>query len=187
MSERICPWWLGYLLASPVRRWLMGQDPGELLAPYVCPGMTALEPGPGMGFFTLELARLVGDSGRVIAIDVQQKMLDGLRRRAAKAGLAIRIEARLAGQNSLDISDLANHVDFVLAFAMVHEMPKGNHFFAEAAQAMKPAAMLLLAEPSGHVKGEAFEGELAEAQAAGLSVEKRPAIRHSHAALLHKG
>lgn len=63
MSKRVCPWWLGYLLASPLRRLMV--DPKKLLAPYVHEGMTVLEPGRGMGFFTLELARLVDASGRV--------------------------------------------------------------------------------------------------------------------------
>jgi len=60
MAKRVCPWWLGYFLASPVRRWLMREDPAQILAPYVREGMTVLEPGPGMGFFTLELAMRVG-------------------------------------------------------------------------------------------------------------------------------
>jgi hypothetical protein len=51
MEERVCPWWLGYLLASPVRR--LSQDPGAILAPYVREGATVLAPGPGMGFLTL--------------------------------------------------------------------------------------------------------------------------------------
>src|SRR5215471_14040502 len=84
-SRRVCPWWIGYLLASPVRRILY--HPARVLAPYARQGMTVLEPGPGMGFFTLELARLVGSSGRVIAVDIQPRMLDGLRQRAAKAGV----------------------------------------------------------------------------------------------------
>ena len=65
MSQRVCPWWLGYLLASPLRRLM--QDPVKVLAPYVREGMIVLEPGPGMGFFTLELARLVGPSGRIVS------------------------------------------------------------------------------------------------------------------------
>jgi len=81
MPCRVCPWWLGYLLASPVRRLL--QDPRKLLGPYVREGMTVLEPGPGMGFFTLEIARLVGPSGRVVAVDIQPRMLSSLRRRSA--------------------------------------------------------------------------------------------------------
>ena len=86
MSNRVCPWWLGSLLASPVRRWMQG-DPVEILKPFVREGMTVLEPGPGMGFFTIPLARLVGASGRVVAVDLQPKMIAGLKRRAAKAYL----------------------------------------------------------------------------------------------------
>ena len=85
MSHKVCPWWLGRLLASPARR--LVHDPAAILPPFVTAGMTVLEPGPGMGFFTLELARLVGPRGKVVAVDVQPRMLSGLRRRAAKAGL----------------------------------------------------------------------------------------------------
>ncbi len=67
MSARVCPWWLGWLLASPVRK--LFHDPARIVAPHVQEGMTVLEPGPGMGFFTLELARRVGPAGRVIAVD----------------------------------------------------------------------------------------------------------------------
>jgi predicted methyltransferase len=62
MAKRVCPWWIGYLLLSPLRR--LGQDPAKILAPYVREGMTVFEPGAGMGYFTLELARRVGPSGR---------------------------------------------------------------------------------------------------------------------------
>jgi len=48
MPTHICPWWLGYLLASPIRR--LWQKPEEILAPYVKSGMTVLEIGPGMPF-----------------------------------------------------------------------------------------------------------------------------------------
>jgi ubiquinone/menaquinone biosynthesis C-methylase UbiE len=164
----------------------MGQDPVQILSPFIRPGMTVLEPGPGMGFFTLPLARMVGEHGRVVAVEVQQKMLDGLQRRASKHNLASRIEYRLASANSLAIDDLANQVDFVLAFAMVHEMPKGNRFFEETARSMKPGASLLLAEPAGHVKPAAFESELDAARVARLNLKSRPAIRRSQTAVLQK-
>src|SRR5713226_6618958 len=82
MAHRVGPWWLGYFLLNPLRRF--GQNPTNILSPHVREGMTVLEPGPGMGFFTLELARLVGSSGRVIAVEIQPKMLVRLKRRAAK-------------------------------------------------------------------------------------------------------
>jgi ubiquinone/menaquinone biosynthesis C-methylase UbiE len=105
MGERVCPWWLGPLLASPLRRLMY--DPAKVVAAYIHEGMTVLEPGPGMGFFTLELVRRVGASGRVVAVDVQPRMLDGLRRRAARAGLLERIDIRLASADSMGLTDLA--------------------------------------------------------------------------------
>jgi hypothetical protein len=47
MPHSVCPWWLGYLLASPLRR--LQYEPANILAPYVREGMTVLEYGPGMG------------------------------------------------------------------------------------------------------------------------------------------
>jgi tRNA A58 N-methylase Trm61 len=148
--------------------------------------MTVLEPGPGMGFFTLELAHTVGASGRVVAVEVQAKMLDGLKRRAAKAGLLDRLDMRLATPDSMGLGDLSGTVDFVLAFAVVHEMPDAASFFAQASQALKPGAGLLLVEPAGHVKAVAFEAELTAASQARLKVTERPAILRSHTALLQK-
>jgi ubiquinone/menaquinone biosynthesis C-methylase UbiE len=184
MSHRVCPWWIGYLLLSPVRRWM--QDPVELLRPYVNPGMTVLEPGPGMGFFTIPLAQLVGDSGRVIAVDVQPKMIAALKRRAGKFNVAERVDARVTSAQSLGVDDLAGRVDFALAFAMVHELPSASRFFQDVSRALKPNALLLLAEPRGHVNDADFAGELAAAAGAGLEVKARPEIRRSHAAVLTK-
>ena len=184
MGHRICPWWAGYLLASPLRRLL--QDPVAIVEPYVREGMTVLEPGPGMGFFTREMARQVGTSGRVVAVDVQPRMVAGLKRRLAKAGLLGRTDTRLASSDSLGVQDLLGKVDFALAMAVVHEVPNSSRFFAEVAEAMKPGAMLLLAEPSGHVTKAAFEAELRDAAAAGLEMAGRPVIRRSQAVLLKK-
>lgn len=171
MAERICPWWIGFLLASPIRRWF--QNPEQLLQPYVREGMVVLEPGPGMGFFTLPLARMVGQAGRVIAIDLQPRMLSGLRRRARRAGLFDRIELRLAGRDSLQIGDLRGSVDLVVAIAVVHELHSVEAFFREVADAMRPGGSLLLIEPRGHVKAAQFTHEMQAADRAGLQKSVR--------------
>jgi SAM-dependent methyltransferase len=182
MAEYVCPWWLGYFLISPVRR--LRQDPRKILSSYVHEGMTVLEPGPGMGFFTLDLARLAGPSGRVIAVDVQNKMLEKLKRRAAKQSLLERIETRLATKDSMALGDLQGRVDFALAFAVVHEIPPAARFFHQVADTLKPGAALLLAEPKGHLNPAKFEEELRTAAEAGLTVLERPPISGSHTALL---
>lgn len=170
------------MLINPIRRLL--HDPARILAPHVNEGMTVLEPGPGMGFFTLELARRVGAPGRVIAIDVQPKMIERLKRRAAKAGLINRIDARIARPDSMQLDWLGRSVDFVLAFAVVHEMPDAATFFAEAVETMKPRARMLLVEPSGQVSSEDFQTELNMARQAGFEIEAGPPIRRSRTAVL---
>lgn len=185
MAHRVCPWWIGYILLSPVRRWL-SEKPESLLAPYLRPGMTVLEPGPGMGYFTLPMAGMVGPAGRVIAIDIQPKMLAVLRRRAHQAGLIDRIEIHLVPPERMGLDDLRGRVDFALAFAVVHEMPSPAAFFGEVAVALKPGGLLLFVEPAGHVKPEHFASELQAAQAAGLAEVSRPSIRRSIAAVLKR-
>ena len=182
MSHRVCPWWIGYLLASPVRRLFF--DPAPVVAPYIRPGMTVLEPGPGMGFFTIEMARLVGPRGRIVAVDLQPRMLAGLKKRAARVGLLERIDARLATPDSLGVAGL--QADFALAFAVVHEVPALDRFFAEVAGGLKREALLLMAEPKGHVKPALFEQEIQAAVHAGFRVSGRPSIRSSQSALFKR-
>jgi len=185
MSQGVCPWWFGYFLTCPLRR--LAFDPAKFLAPYVQDGMTVLEPGPGMGFFTLELARLVGPKGRIIAVDVQPKMLSVLAKRAKKAGVAERILLREPVQDRMGIEEFGGQVDFVLAFAVVHELPDMTTFFQEAATAMKNGGRMLLAEPSGHVKAEAWSKTLLMARKSGLKEEMQVVIPRSHAVVLTKG
>ena len=179
----VCPWWLGwFLLANPLRRLL--HDPARLLAPHVREGMTVLEPGPGMGFFTLELARRVGPGGRVVAVDVQPRMLASLRRRAERAGLAARIDAREASAERMPVEDLEGRVGFALAFAVVHEVPDAGRFFGAVRRTLAPDATLLLAEPAGHVGAAAFQATLAAAARAGLHATPGPRVPWTRTALL---
>jgi len=180
--HHVCPAWIGWLLASPIRKLL--QNPEEILAPHVTPGMRVLEVGPGMGFFTLPLARLVGPTGRVICVDIQEKMLRALKRRAQRAGLADRVEARICDEKSLRVNDLALSIDLVLAFAVVHEIGDADRFFREARSVLKPHGRILFAEPKDHVSEEVFQESLSAAEHHSLQKLTPLKIARSRAALL---
>ncbi len=182
MARCVCPWWLGYALVSPLRR--LWQPREKILAPFVREGMLVLEPGCGMGFFTLDLARMVGPTGRVVAVDLQERMLAVLRRRARRAKLIDRIEARLARPNRLGVSDLLGRVDVAFALHVVHEVPDAASFFIEIAATLKPGGRLLFVEPRGHVSADEFTASLSLAEQAGFRVVEHPHIRRDHAALL---
>jgi ubiquinone/menaquinone biosynthesis C-methylase UbiE len=179
MAEHVCPWWIGYLLVSPIRRWF--QDPDKILSPYISEGMAVLDIGPGMGFFTIPAARMVGDSGRVIAVDLQEKMLKSLVKRAEKAGVAGRIVTRLCEPDNLGVSE---RIDLCLAFNVVHEVPDASALFSQIRAILKPTGRLLIAEPGRwHVSEKDFESTLAKASAVGLKLIARPKIRKSQSAL----
>lgn len=183
MAERVCPVWIGYLLASPVRKLL--QNPEKILAPYIKEGMNVLDIGCAMGFFSLPLARMVGTNGKVICADIQEKMLVSLGKRARKAGLSGRIRTRLC-QNPGDLDDLRGEIDFALAFAVVHEVPDASAFFTEIYNALKPEGDLLMGEPKGHVSEKDFEVSVSVAQESGFKVVDRPSVARSLSALLKK-
>jgi len=148
--------------------------------------MKVLDVGCGMGFFSLPLAKVVGPEGKVICVDVQEGMIKALRRRAEKANLSSRIEGRLCRPHSLGIDDLQGEIDFVLAFAVVHEVPHPSKAISEITRAMKRGGSLLLVEPKGHVSEKEFRGYLSIAQENSLKETNRLKIRRTFSALLEK-
>jgi ubiquinone/menaquinone biosynthesis C-methylase UbiE len=185
VPHSVCPWWIGYLLLSPMRRWR--QNPQRILEPWVRTGMTVVDVGCAMGYFTLPLAELVGPTGRVVAVDLQARMLRALERRARRAGVSTIIETRRCTADSLGVADLTGRVDFALLFAVAHEVPDVARLMGEIAAVLSPQGRALLAEPSGHVSAEEFEASIAAANAAGLAVVGQPVIARSRAVVLAAG
>ena len=180
-DHHVCPWWLAYTFDNPLRRLI--HNPKDMFSDYVKEGMIVMDIGCGMGYFTLGLAALVGDSGKVIAIDLQQEMLDIMLKRATKKGLAKRIIPHRAESDSINN---ATPVDFILAFWMVHETPDPENFFNEVAAILKPSAKFLYTEPAFHVPEERYKKILAAADNNGLKKVQDLSIRFSRAALLEK-
>ena len=179
-----CPWWAGSLMASPIRRLL--ENPEKLLGPWVSPGMTVLDVGCAMGFFSLPLARMTGPDGRVLCVDVEPRMIDGLVRRAKRAGLTGRIVPIRCGEADLGLADHEATVDLAVAIHALHEMPDIERALRQIGDALKPGGRLLLIEPKGHVSPDTWEHEIAVSRRAGLSVARRPGLRRRHGALLEK-
>jgi ubiquinone/menaquinone biosynthesis C-methylase UbiE len=184
MAQMVCPWWLGYFLASPIRK--LRQHPQRILSPYIKPGITALDIGSGMGYFTIPIAEMVGENGKVIAVDLQPKMINSLIRRAKKAGVDNRIETRVCASDSLGIDNLTGKIDFALTFAVLHEFPSIPQALAQVAKTLKPGGILYIAEPTGHVDKTAFENTIASAIACGLELVESPPVWKSHTAVMRK-
>ena len=185
MSDHVCPWWIGYLLASPLRR--LVSDPKRLLSPHLRVGMRTLDVGPGMGFYSFPMARLVGDEGRVICVDLQERMLRTLARRARRKGLSERIETReCPSPDDLGLAGLDGSVDFALACAVIHEVPDQHAAFTQLLGALRPNGRLLFMEPKGHVGHDRYAASIAAAEGVGFRLVERLEVWRSHAALLER-
>ena len=181
LDVHVCPWWLAYAFDNPVR--LLFHDPKKMLGPYVREGMTVIDVGCGMGYFSLGMTHLVGDKGTVIAVDLQQAMIDALERRAGRAGVLHRIQRYRCEPDRISID---RDVDFALTFWMVHEVPGKKAFFKQIFSMLKPGGKLLLVEPRVHVSDARFKETVAASVQTGLRILDTPRISLSRAALLVK-
>ena len=180
--NRVCPVELADSLDSRIRRWL--QNPQPILSPYVTRGMTVLDVGCGPGFFSIELAKLVGESGRVIAVDLQQGMLERLRDKISGSAFEERITLVKCAQDNITVSET---VDFILTFYMVHEVPDKENFFRQLVHLLKDQGQYLIVEPKlFHVSRKEFRATLSIAQRNGFEIHEGPRLLASWSAVLTK-
>ena len=184
MAEHVCPPWVGYLLASPLRKLI--HNPKKILGPYIKEGMTVLEVGPAMGFFSIPAAKMAGKNGKVICVDVQKKMLEKLKKRAVKAGVEDIIETRLCKTESLGLEDLEEKIDFAMAIAVIHETPNPALFVKEVCATLKSGALLFVQEPSGHVSDELFKKTIENIKKCGLKIVSEPKSKSKKIATFQK-
>ena len=171
----VCPWWLCFTFDNPLRKLL--HNPEIILASYLRPGHRVIDIGSGMGYFTIPIAKLVGHSGHVTAIDIQTEMLSVLISRSRKNQVSDRIKTHLASPESIGNHEKA---DFILAFWMVHEVANQRRLLTEICNLLKPQGLFLLVEPIVHVPKRLFLRTIQIADELGLIVKENPRIRISH-------
>jgi 2-polyprenyl-3-methyl-5-hydroxy-6-metoxy-1,4-benzoquinol methylase len=179
--HRVCPWWLAYFFDNPLRR--LFHNPGKMFAPYLAEGGVAVDIGCGMGFFSIGMAKIVGEQGRVHAVDLQEKILAVLHRRARRRGVDTIIVPEKCGDTVIDLSVAA---DFVLAFWVVHEVPDANALAQEVFSMLKPGGYFFMAEPRSHVSDTEIDRLTGCFDKAGLKPVARPRVALSTAFVYRK-
>ena len=180
---KICPWWMGYALLIPLRK--LGQNPYKILGPHINKGMKVMDYGSAMGYFSLPMAKMVGDTGKVYCVDIQKKMLEKLQQRARKAGLENIIKPLLVNENYKP-DQLAGQIDLSLLFYVVHEVPDKEKLFRDIYTVTKSGGVVLFVEPEGHVSMQNFKHSLKIAQENGFSLSESKLMPKGLSALLVK-
>jgi ubiquinone/menaquinone biosynthesis C-methylase UbiE len=180
-EDHVCPWWLAYTFDNRIRKKF--QDPDKIFKSYIQKGMTLLDIGCGMGYFSIAMAKLTGNKGKVIALDIQEKMLEIMKKRAARSGVINNIIPFIAKENDLGVKIKA---DFALSFWMVHEVPDKKRLLKQVYNILKAKGKYLIVEPKFHT-GKKYFRELENIYTnIGFKVLERPAVAFSRAVLLGK-
>jgi ubiquinone/menaquinone biosynthesis C-methylase UbiE len=175
----VCPSEFSGSLDNNLRKWL--QNPDKILKPYIQQGMTVLDLGCGPGVFTIEIAKMLNGSGKVIAADLQEGMLEIILQKIKGTGLEKSVELHKCQANSTGVSEKA---DFILAFWMIHEVPDHINLFKELKSILKPDGKIFIAEPKMHVPGKAFLKMTSIIEKSGFMITGRPKVFFSRSVIL---
>jgi len=178
-DNRICPVDRAGGLDNSIRKLL--QNPQKILKPYIHEGMTVLDVGCGPGFFSIEIAKLVGNTGRVIAADLQEGMLDKVRQKIKGTALEPKVTLHKCLEESIDLTE---KVDFILAFYMIHEVPDQDKLFREMKSILNSEGKILIIEPKFHVSKKAFDSMIDEIISIGFDIKDRPKVFFSRAVVV---
>jgi len=130
---------------------------------------TVLDFGCGSGMYAVPAARIVGEEGRVYALDKDKEALDELMQKAEPAGLRNIERMGTSGQLEIELAD--ESVDMVLLFDVLHsyyfsQADERRRLLNEIHRVMKPTARLLVWPK--HMESEAED----EVEKANFHVEK---------------
>lgn len=179
-KNRVCPVEQAGSLDNKLRRWL--QNPKRILSPFVREGMKVLDIGCGPGFFSIELAKMVGSNGSVFAADLQEGMLNKLRAKKSGTTLEEIIRTVKCEENNINITE---RMDFILAFYMIHEVPDKPELFKSFKNILNENGTVLVVEPKFfHVTKKEFASTMGIAEQADFKVSPGPKLAFSFSSIL---
>lgn len=170
-ENNICSHRHSFTLDNFFRRLI--QSPKKIMTPYINLGDTVIDLGCGPGFFTLPMLDMVGDTGNVVAVDVQSEMLEKVQQKLPASSLAKRVQLHQCSADTLGLEGSVQ-ADFILAYYMVHETPNQEVLFRELKGILKKGGKILVVEPPLHVSKSAFLKSLEIAQGEGFSIFDTP-------------
>ena len=180
-QKHICPTWGAVGLDNLFRKFV--HNPQKILEPFIKEGMTALDIGCGPGVFSLGIAKMLNGTGKIIAADVQEGMIEKIRKKIEGTNLEQVIELHKSDFEKIGIDE---KVDFVLAFWMVHEVRNQELFFEELTTILNANGRILIIEPKIHVSKKEFNAMISKIKECGFTIVESPKVFFSRAIVLSK-
>ena len=180
-QKQICPTWGAVGLDNSFRR--LFHNPQKILKPFIKEGMTVLDIGCGPGFFTIEIAKMLNSSGKVIAADLQNGMLNKIRKKIEGTNLAQTVELHKSDFESIGVTE---KVDFVFVFWMFHEVRQQKKFIEELSFILKPNGLIFIVEPKIHVSKKEFHVMVDLTKAFGFTIVETPKVFFSRTIIMSK-
>ena len=178
-NNKICRAESAGILDNFARR--LFQNPHKILKPFIREGMVVLDLGCGPGFFSIEIAKMLFASGKVIAADLQDGMLEKVTKKIKGTELEQRIVTHKTQEDRIGVSE---NVDFVFAFYMIHEAPNQDKLFEELKSILKPDGKIYIVEPKFHVPKKVFEAMIDRIKKVGFEVVEGPNVFLSRTIIL---
>jgi len=163
------PEFMADFIDNPLRRKLIPPD-SVPIRHGIEPGMTVLEIGPGNGRYTMAFARRVGKQGKVVAVDIEPRMIQRVTRRAQEEGVD-NIEARVADVYELPYTD--GTFDAVTATAVIGEIPDPDKAMREFHRVLSPSGILVFSELFVDPDYPLVSTLIGKASAAGFQLSKK--------------
>ncbi len=177
----VCSHSHAFALDNFIRRFF--QNPRKIVGEYINRGDVVIDLGCGPGFFSIDMAKMVGSNGEVISVDLQKEMLEDVKNKAIKQNLINQITLHQCGQDCIGLDESVK-ADFMLAFYMVHETPDPIAFLKEIKAHLKKDGHFLIVEPLFHVSKMKFVTISNHAESLGFKVLGNPKKKGGRSLLL---
>ncbi len=178
-KRKICPVEKAGELDTTFRKII--QNPSKILRPFIIEGMNVLDLGCGPGFFTIAAAELLKGKGKVTAADIQEGMLDIVKKKSSLKKLDQIIQIHKCQGNGIQLEGI---FDFILAFYVIHEMPAHDNLFLELKSILAPGGKILIVEPNFHVTAKEFRRMKISIEKAGFKYLTAPGYFFCRSVLL---
>ena len=170
-------------IGNGVRGWFRKKifSPQKILSKYLNPGMTVLDLGYWPEYFSIEIANIVGENGKVFVLDSREEILQRIKEKLRTSNVKQIIKLIKCDEGEICMS---GKLDFIFEFRGLHEVLDQEDYLRKIKYRLKQNGKLLIIEPTYGVSRKSFKNTVKYAESVGLKIVEIPKIFMSRAVLM---